>query len=705
MRGILGLVLCVALAPSALSQPQGEDRRVALAEELALDELVLIWTRFLDVPLEYDPTKLGGTVRTRAGLAYSAAELEDLVQRELVARGLTTVQPPGSESLRVVALPDAAALARVEASSLAGARAGFVKVILPLAFRAPDDIVEAVRLLVSKPHGVVTPSKESGALVVADLRPHVVQVKAFLDLFDSVAADPLIEEVEIRDTTSTAVAALIERINQTRRAVVGRSLRGAALALPESRSILVVAPQEEIDWWRATIERFDRPEPTVTEQYLPRRFGLAETARLLGALVPEEGQAEIPWKLVQDELTGSLYVTTTPSRHAKVKSVLARLETAEQEPRRPMRAFSIRHRRVSEVRDMLEKLLDAGVLDQPEAGVEAEPAAQGATAPLPAATQTVSKATTRSGDVTLTADEGTNRLLAFGEAPLLDELGRLIAQIDVRHAQVLIEAIVVSLNETQTRDLGVELRKVGVIDGVQYEIASLFGLGSTAAQQPTLPPVAGGGFAGAVLDPGRFSAIVRALETLNKGRSLTRPKVLVSNNEQATLDSTLQTPFVSTNASDTVATTSFGGTFDAGTSIQVKPQIADGDQIVLDYTVSISSFTGASTDPTLPPPRQENKLQSVVTIPDGHTVVVGGLEIESKTRGDSRVPLLGSIPILGHLFRDQTASANKTRFFVFLRCDVMKSRTFEDLKYRSGEALDTARVDDGWPKLEPRVIR
>ena len=58
-------------------------------------------------------------------------------------------------------------------------------------------------------------------------------------------------------------------------------------------------------------------------------------------------------------------------------------------------------------------------------------------------------------------------------------------------------------------------------------------------------------------------------------------------NEEATLASTLQTPFASTNASNTVATTSFGGTFDAGTTISVKPQVADGDQLVIDYSVSV----------------------------------------------------------------------------------------------------------------------
>jgi type II secretory pathway component GspD/PulD (secretin) len=207
--------------------------------------------------------------------------------------------------------------------------------------------------------------------------------------------------------------------------------------------------------------------------------------------------------------------------------------------------------------------------------------------------------------VTLTADEQTNRILAFGPAHLLEQLGALVADLDRRHGQILVEAMVVALNDRGARDLGVELRKIGTAGDGQYSVASLFGLGSASGAATELPALGGSGFSGAVLDPGDFSALVRALEVVNRGRSLTMPKVLVTNNQEATLDSVLQTPFASTNASQTVATTSFGGTQDAGTSIRVKPQVASGELVVLDYSVSISSFIGDAPDPALPPPRQQ----------------------------------------------------------------------------------------------------
>jgi len=196
---------------------------------------------------------------------------------------------------------------------------------------------------------------------------------------------------------------------------------------------------------------------------------------------------------------------------------------------------------------------------------------------------------------------------------------------------------VIALSDSQTRDLGVELRLAGASGGTLYRLSSLFGLGATDPGDTTLPPPSSSGLTGVVLNPGDFSAVVKALEAINEGRAMTLPKVLVNNNQEAILESVVQSPFASVNASVTVATTTFGGTVDAGTTISVKPQVTEGDHLVLDYAVSVSTFVGEPTGPALPPPRQENQLQSIVTVPDGYTVVVGGLDVETETEGTTQV--------------------------------------------------------------------
>jgi general secretion pathway protein D len=288
---------------------------------------------------------------------------------------------------------------------------------------------------------------------------------------------------------------------------------------------------------------------------------------------------------------------------------------------------------------------------------------------------------------------------------MLDELGRLIESLDIRQPQVLVEALIVTLTEGQTRDVAIELQKLTGVDGGLGRVATLFGAGAADPRSGSLPSASGTGLEAAVLDPGAFSGLLRALETVNDGRALTIPKVLVNNHETASLDSVLQTPYASTNASNTVATTSFGGTLDAGTTISITPQITDGDQLLVDYTISLSSFSGAASDASLPPPRQENRLASTATVPDGYTVVVGGLEIEQHGESEARVPFLGAIPMIGGLFKSRSASTSKTRFYVFLRCNVLRSARFADLRYLSQDDMSTAAIPSDLPEVRPRVIR
>jgi general secretion pathway protein D len=98
-------------------------------------------------------------------------------------------------------------------------------------------------------------------------------------------------------------------------------------------------------------------------------------------------------------------------------------------------------------------------------------------------------------------------------------------------------------------------------------------------------------------------------------------------------------------------------------------------------------------------------LKSTATIPDGFTVAVGGLEIEVDGMSISRVPILGSIPILGALFSSQSKTRTKSHFYVFLRTTVLRSQSFEDLRYLSEKQLAAAAVDDGWPKVKARITR
>jgi general secretion pathway protein D len=294
--------------------------------------------------------------------------------------------------------------------------------------------------------------------------------------------------------------------------------------------------------------------------------------------------------------------------------------------------------------------------------------------------------------------------MAVGEPRLLAQVEQLLKALDVRQPQVMLEVLMITITESQSLDLGVELDSLIKSGDLRMRLSSLFGL-SKRGSDGGLNPGDPSGFSGVVLDPGSFAAVIRALQTISHGRSLSMPKLLVGNNQSASLDSVLTQPYASVNASTTVATTSYGGSQDAGTTVTIKPQIAEGDHLVLDYSVSLSSFVGSASAATLPPPRQQNKVQSAATIPDGYTVVVGGIELDNEAKSVTQVPLLGNIPVVGELFKSRNKSSNRSRFFVFIRANILRNRGFEDLKYISDRDIARADVDDGLPKVEPQVIK
>lgn len=532
------------------------------------------------------------------------------------------------------------------------------------------------------------------------------------------------------------------------------------IALPDDERLLVAAPGSRERELRELIAAFDAPSPIETMSYsvpsiAPEDLAASirvslESARQHGPSGAGSGGAA---RVVVDRLLGAVFVTATIRDHDRVRDLIERLEAVPSASRQTLRAYTVRNRTASDLVGTLERLLEAGAMGAPldrdapvgggdgadggptdgpqplatsqrgvsSAGVFVTPGADvtsstaaaprpwGESQRLPATSASAVNASLSSANrgvgLTLSVDEPTNTILALGEPGLLRQLEALILDLDKRQPQVLLEAILVSLSESDALSFGVELRGQFEKGGTTIDLASLFGLGAAGAGGPL---AAGTGFTGAVLNPGDFQVLVRALETINHGRAVSSPKALVNNNATATLRGVLRQPFTSINASQTVATTSFGGTQDAGTTITVTPAIAEGDHLLLDYSVELSAFVGSPTTTVgggiIPPPSQQNSVEGQATIPDSFTVAIGGLDNISETKGQSRVPILGSIPILGALFGTTNETESRSRFFVFLRATILRDAAFADLKQLSDTDRMAAELGDGSPLLEPLWI-
>lgn len=764
---MLCVIVAFCPVPSIAFEPQDDDASLAnLAGEIELDRLVDLSAARLGLSLQYPKASLSKSVTIRQTEGLTDEAVWRLTNQLLIKENFTVVQPPESDILQIVPLADAKNIARIETPESARERAplvGYMRVRVPLQHQPVKVIVDAVTPLLNKSTSSVDALGESNQILIAAPTTTVLDVLDLIEMLDAGDRSATVRVITPNRVPPDQLAVQIGSIVESLNTLSGKPVPGRLVPAASGEALVLIAPPQEIEFWMSLIDQFDRRGDVATRIYRPRHFTLSEVRALIEQTCkepPPQGSGH-QWNIVDDALTGTLIVTATPAEHARIDDLMKRLDAAPGESRRPMRAYPIRNRGVVEILTILQSLVEQGALrtdavliastdstrqyspistrairpNESPGGQPSTPpgsaspsvydpnvtlpriasrADQAPSAPQsqrlepdnrPAATDPVAS---RIGEqrvpLELTADEGTNTLIAIGDPRILEQLEQLIKQLDVRQPQVKIEVLVVGLTDADTLDLGVEIEKLEVSGDTLISLASLFGLstGTTAAGNVS---ARGPGFSGVVLNPGDFSVVVRALQTINDGRTVNLPHILVNNNQSGTLNSVLQQPFTSTNASDTVATTSFGGTQDAGTTVTVKPQIAEGDHLVLEYSVAISNFVGESSSPEIPPPRQQNSLQSIVTIPDGYTIAVGGIEILSDAKATSQVPWIGDVPILGELFKNRSNSQSRTRFYVFIRSTVLRHGGFEDLKYLSDTDMARAGIDDGWPVVEPRLIR
>jgi len=308
------------------------------------------------------------------------------------------------------------------------------------------------------------------------------------------------------------------------------------------------------------------------------------------------------------------------------------------------------------------------------------------------------------GGARVSADVSTNSLIVYAPSSVQQLYAKLIESLDQRRPQVLIEAQIIAVDTSDDYTLGVEVSAGDRVGAKRLFKFSSFGLSEVNRDTGALRVIPGLGFNGTLIDPEVADVVVRALANHNRARVLAVPKILVNDNSTGTLESVTSVPFSSINASQTVSTTSLGGNQQAGTIITVTPHINEDNHLQLDFDVEFSTFSGTASA-GLPPSRQIDRVGSTVTIPDGKTVVVGGLKRISDNYSFSGLPWAEKIPILRTLTSRTNTSQSTTSFFLFIRPVVLRDSRFADLRYLSDKEVHKASLPGEFPTSQPELIR
>jgi general secretion pathway protein D len=383
-------------------------------------------------------------------------------------------------------------------------------------------------------------------------------------------------------------------------------------------------------------------------------------------------------RVVADDRTNSVLISGDPSQRLRIATWIAHLDT----PLENGGGTEVVYLKYADAEALAAKLKEQAT------GVAAAAAGGAAGGAVGGA------AADRS--VTIWPDKQTNAIVMTAPPKMMRSLRTVIDKLDIPRAQVLVEAIIADVSTTKSADLGVNWAVFSNEDGTSVPVGGFVNpVGSAngnavsivdltkAVLSPTTATAVPLGFTSAVgrlRDNGlNFGAMIRALRADGNSNVIATPSITATDNQTAEFKSAQEVPFITGQYTNNNTSTSNGSVNpfttvqrqEVGTILKITPQVNGGNAMTLKVEVESSELTGKTGDAgsaiTL-----KRSFKTEVLVEDGATVVVAGLIRDTKSTGETRVPFLGRIPLIGELFKTRNATREKANLMVFIRPKILK---------------------------------
>lgn len=448
---------------------------------------------------------------------------------------------------------------------------------------------------------------------------------------------------------------------------------GHFAAHPGSNMLIISDRANNVDRMIRIIRRIDQSSDDDIEVVPLQHASSAEVVRVLTALTqtPRADGVPVTTSLVADARTNSVLIGGDKTERLRLRALIAHLDT----PLEDGGDTQVRYLRYADAEELATKL-------QQHFTQQAASAAPGGTAPAPSAT----------GDVNVWADTQNNAIVVSAPPKKMRSLMSIVDKLDIRRAQVLVEAMIVEVIADKTSELGVTWA-VTDSDGNNPVVATNFpDFGAGVVQLAGANAGGDGGVAdpsgligeGITLGVGRisdtgvsFAAILRALQGNADTNIISTPTLVTTDNEEASINVGQEVPFVTGSFSNTG---SVGGAVNpfqtiqreqVGVKLVITPQINEGDSLILKVSQEISAIA-QSAEGAVDLITNERIIETTVIVEDGGILVLGGLIEDQLRESDQRVPFLGSIPFVGALFRSRTTDKVKTNLMIFIRPKILR---------------------------------
>ena len=513
--------------------------------------------------------------------------------------------------------------------------------IFTLRYENPNNLVAVLRPLISA-NNTINANPASNSLVITDYAENLQRMAKIIAALDQPAATE-IEIVPLQHVVASDIAQLVQRLSEGGGITVpGVAAVGSTtvLAEPRSNSLLVRAPNpSRLAVIKATIAKLDRPSPNSAGGGMwvvhLKNADAVRLATVLRAAFPGSGSGG----------TGSPTTSTTPA---------------------------------------------APAVQQPAAG---SPLTPGNTQSVQSTAPVTGAAQVSTGGF-IQADPATNSLIITAAEPLYRQVRGMIDQLDTRRAQVYIESMIVEVSGGDAADFGFQWQgllgqsgdKTGLVAGTNFTPSSGKGnlltiTGAQATGAASSISLGEGLNIGLLRSYGgtiALASLARLLQSQASTNIVSTPNLVTLDNEEAKIVVGENVPFITGQFTNTgTATTSPFQTIerkDVGITLRIRPQIGEGGTVrmtIFQEQSSVKTDVTAGTS-NAGPATTKRSIESNLVVDDGQIIVLGGLIEDRFITNQSKVPLLGDLPLVGGLFRSESRERKRTNLMVFLRPVVMR---------------------------------
>lgn len=462
---------------------------------------------------------------------------------------------------------------------------------------------------------------------------------------------------------------------------------------PNIQRIIGIVNQIDVSSAKASLYMFPLKHASASKLAQKIEKVLSQEARKDGG-----GQAKL--NVVAEERTNSIIVLADPQYIGQVKALLTRLDVPNQSEQGNLRVYKLQHADAENLSKVLNELFTKG-------GASSGGDGKAQAAP------------TISGGFNFVADKSTNSLLVTAAPEDFGFVDSVIQKLDTARKQVYVEALIMEVSTDKSVSFGVNLNiankekalgdsKYG---GLIYGSSNPSGYESLYNSSGAFVPPAGGSL-GALAFPvkigevvySNLQAMVSAAKSDNNFNIIATPQLMTLDNEEATITVAENRPYLTSQDVGQSTTDRPYQRFDykdVGTTLKVTPQINQGNAIKLKIKQETSRIDETVTKQTgtLQPTTRKRVTETTVMCHDGETIVLSGLIGKSRSEGNSKVPGLGDVPVLGWLFKNKSVTDDRTNLYVFITPRITAPGPDSD-KILHAKQMDIERqIEFGEPEL------